>query len=79
MPNPILATLTAEIAEDVTVMGSATILINGFAARMQTAVDAALANGATEAELAPIAAEIAALDAGANELATAVANNTPGA
>lgn len=79
MANPVLDQLKAEVAEDVTIMGSATKLINGFAARLQAAVDAALANGATAAELAPVTDEIAALNAGSDELAAAISANTPAA
>ena len=76
MPSPILAALEAEVAEATTVMASATALINGFAARVQVAVDAAIANGATEAELAPVQAEIDALNAAGESLAAAVLANT---
>lgn len=75
--NPVLDALAAEVTNDVTVMGSATILINGFAARTQAAIDAALANGATAEQLAPVQAEVDALKAGSADLATAVAANTP--
>lgn len=77
MSNPVLESLRTEVAEDVTIMGSATVLINGFTARLQAAVDAALANGATAAQLAPVTDEIAALKAGSTDLAAAVAANTP--
>jgi len=76
MPNPILVALEAEVAEATTVMASAVTLINGFAARVQSAVDAAIANGATEAELAPVQAEIDALNASGDALAAAVLANT---
>lgn len=76
MPSPILAALEAEVADATTVMASATALINGFAARVQTAVDAALANGATADELAPVQAEIDALNAAGEALASAVVANT---
>ena len=76
MPNPILAALEAEVAEATTVMASATTLIAGFAARVQAAVDAALDNGATAAELAPVQAEIDALNAAGEALAAAVVANT---
>jgi hypothetical protein len=76
MPSPILAALEAEVAEATTVMASAVTLINGFSARVQAAVDAALANGATEAELAPVQAEIDALNAAGEALAAAVVANT---
>ena len=76
MPSPILAALEAEVAEATTVMASATALIEGFVGRIQAAVDAALANGATEAELAPVQAEVDALHASAEILAAAVIANT---
>ena len=76
MPSPILAALEAEVAEAPTVMASATALIEGFVGRIQAAVDAALANGATEAELAPVQAEVDALHASAELLAAAVVANT---
>ena len=76
MPSPILAALEAEVTEATTVMASATTLIEGFVGRIQAAVDAALANGATEAELAPVQAEVDALHASAEVLAAAVIANT---
>ena len=56
-------------------MESATVLINGIAARVQAAVDAALANGATAEELAPVQDEVDQLNAGADALSAAVASN----
>lgn len=76
MSSPILAALEAEVTEATTVMASATALINGFAARVQAAVDAAIANGATAEELAPVQAEIDALNAAGEALASAVVANT---
>jgi hypothetical protein len=75
--NPIIENLRAEIARNTAVDASAVLLINGIAARVQAAVDKAIANGATAAELAPITAELAALAASNTELAAAVAANTP--
>jgi hypothetical protein len=77
MPNPVLAELTREVSESVTIMDSATSLINGIAARVQAAVDAALANGATAEELAPVQAEVDALNASSEALSAAVSANTP--
>jgi Mg2+ and Co2+ transporter CorA len=77
MANPVLAELEKEVASDVTVMGSATTLINGFASRQQAAIDAALANGATAEQLAPVQSEVDALKAGATALSAAVVANTP--
>lgn len=79
MSSPILVTLDAEVTNATTVMSSATILIRGIAGRIQVAVDAALANGATAAELAPVQAEADALKASAADLSAAVVENTPAA
>lgn len=77
--SSILSDLEREVAEAVEVQTSAITLINGFAARQQAAVDAAIANGATEAQLAPVQAEIDALNASSNALAAAVSANTAAA
>ncbi len=77
--NDVLDKLAAEVAADVTVMASATTLIDGFAARLQAAVDKALANGATAEQLAPVTDDVAALTAGRGTLAAAVTTNTPAA
>lgn len=75
----ILDDLQAQVAATVTVEGSAVTLINGFAARMQAAVDAALAGGATAAQLAPVQDEINAMKTSSDALAAAVTANTPAA
>jgi hypothetical protein len=79
MPNPVLDALAAAVARETDVDASAVALINGFAARVQAAVDAAVANGATAAELAPVQAEVDAMKANADALAAAVTANTPAA
>ncbi len=77
MPQPpVLDDLASSVTAATTVMGSATTLINGIAARVQAAVDAAIANGATAEQLAPVQAEADALKAASSELATAVQANT---
>jgi hypothetical protein len=75
MASPILADLAAKVDKAKGAMASATTLINGWAARLQAAIDQALLNGATAAELAPVQAEADALSASADELAAAVASN----
>lgn len=60
--------LETEVAEEVTVMDSATVLINGFAERLREA-------GVDPAKLAQLQSD---LDTSGNALATAVAANTPG-
>jgi hypothetical protein len=77
--NPVLQTLADQVAASTAVEASAVALINGIAARQQAAIDAALANGATAAELAPVQAEADALKASSDALAAAVTANTPSA
>jgi hypothetical protein len=77
--NPILQALADQVKATTDVEASATLLINGFAARIQAAVTAALAGGATTAQLAPIQAEVDAMKASAAALASAVTANTPAA
>ncbi len=79
MAPQILADLQAQVKAATDAEDSATILINGFAARVQAAVDAAIANGATAAELAPVQDEVNALKASSDALAAAVVANTPSA
>lgn len=75
MPNPVLAELVDAVNKTLTVEASATTFINGFTARLKAAVDAAIANGATEAQLQPIHDEIAAMQTAADALSAAIANN----
>jgi hypothetical protein len=75
----LLADLETSVTNATTVQASAALLIRGIPTRLQTAVDAALANGATEKELAPVQAEIDALNLAAADLADAVVANTPAA
>jgi hypothetical protein len=77
MASPILSTLEAAVTKAVTVNDSAIALINGIADRIKSAVAAALANGATAEELAPVQAEADALNASADALSAAVVANTP--
>ncbi len=80
MPVPqSLTDLDAAVTKATTVDTAAALLIRGFASRTQAAIDAALANGATEAQLAPVQAEVNALNAGADDLSAAVAENTAAA
>lgn len=75
MTNPTLDALAAQVDATKGVIDSAIIFINGFAARLDAAVAAALANGATAAELAPVQGEIDALKAKTDALAAAIAAN----
>lgn len=75
MTNPVIADVRDTVARAIGTVTSATLLVRGFTARIQAAVDAALANGATAEELAPVQAEIDAFDVAASDLAAAVAEN----
>lgn len=79
MPSVHIENLTADITKATTVVKSATILVNGIQARIDEAVAAAVANGATEAELKPVSDLSDALETEAGSLATAVEAHTPGA
>lgn len=71
--------LVAQVKADDDIVDSAVIWINGSIARIQTAVDAALANGATGAELQPLTDEIAVQKGKVQAVADAIAANTPAA
>jgi alkylhydroperoxidase/carboxymuconolactone decarboxylase family protein YurZ len=73
----ILDQLAQEVSDTVGVEESAIAALNGVQARIQAAVDAALANGATAEELAPITNELANLGDARTRLAAAVAANAP--
>lgn len=73
MSNPVLADLAQAVTDTVGVEQSAVVALNGVAARIQAAVDAALANGATAEELAPVQDEVNNLVAAKDALAAAVA------
>lgn len=72
---PVLDDLATSVTNATGAMASATTLINGIAARVQAAVDAAIAGGATPAQLAPVQAEVDALNAASADLSKAVAAN----
>ncbi len=73
----IIDELEAQVTKNRTVEGSAKDLINGFAARLQAGIDAALAGGATQAQVAVLQADSDALKASADDLSAAVVANTP--
>jgi hypothetical protein len=75
MGNEVLTALAQEVTDTVGVEESAVVALDGVAARIQAAVDAALANGATAEELAPVTDEIANLKATREKLAAAIAAN----
>lgn len=75
MTSPVLGNLTTAVNDTVGVMQSAEVALNGVAQKVQDAVSAALANGATADELAPVQLVVDALVAEKNNLANAVAAN----
>ncbi len=72
----VLDDLATAVTNTVGVQESAVLALNGVAARIQAAVDAAVAGGATVAQLAPVQAEVDALNASSTALAQAVAANS---
>jgi hypothetical protein len=76
MPSTVLTDLTAEIARDTTVKGSAATFIRGVPTLIQAAIAKALDNGATEAQLAPFVALNAEMKAGSDDLVAAILEGT---
>lgn len=74
-----IADLTAQVATTDSVMGSAAVLIDGFQARLDAGIEAALAGGATAEELAPLSTLSADLKTSTDGLAASVAQGTPAA
>lgn len=74
-----IAQLTAQVNKANTVEKSAQTLIEGIKARIDSAVSAALANGATQEQLQPLSDLGTALDTESDSLAAAVQANTPAA
>lgn len=78
MPQ-VIDDLTAQVTANTTVTESAITLINGIQGRIDDAVKAAIANGATAEQLAPLADLSATLKTEDLKLGAAVAANTPAA
>lgn len=72
-----ITALTAEVANNTTVDGSALTLIQSIPTLIQNAVNTALANGATPAQLAALQTLVTSLQANDTGLAAAVTANTP--
>lgn len=70
-----LSELVADVTKARGVVQSATVYVNGVAQRIKDAVEAALANGATEAELAPVRDLANQLEADADALSAAMVAN----
>jgi hypothetical protein len=79
MASPTIADLTLDVTNAKTVMSSATTLIGGFQQRLDDGIAAALANGATASELAPLQVLSDELQAETALLSAAVEANTPSA
>ena len=79
MANPAVQGIIDQATKNIDAEKSAVIVLNGFQQRLTDAVAKALQNGATEAELAPVQAEIDLLKTSADDLAAAVVANTPAA
>lgn len=80
MPIPqILTDLDNAVTRAKTVDASAATLIRGITGRIAAAIEVALANGATAEQLAPVQAEVDGLNTASDDLAAAVAENTPAA
>lgn len=79
MASPILKSLEDQVKQTTDVETAAATALNGVADRIDAAVKAALANGATADELAPVQTEVDALKASADSLAAAIPANTPAA
>jgi hypothetical protein len=72
-----IAALQTAVAAETTATQSAITLISGIQAQIQNAVDAALAAGATPAELSSITDLTTTLQAQTSALSSAVTENTP--
>ncbi len=77
MSNVELDATIAQIQATETVLDSALVYVNSVPGLIKTAVDAALVNGATAAELAPLTALHADLKAKSDAVAAAIVANTP--
>jgi hypothetical protein len=77
MPSPEIDALIAEVAADDTVFDSAVTFITGVPALIQAAVDKAIANGATPAQLAAVQGVVTDLRAKSQAIQDAITANTP--
>lgn len=74
-----LDALIAQVAANTTVEQSAATLIRGFAAKLDAAIAAAVAAGATPAVLTQLTALSTTLKTSDDDLAAAITENTPAA
>lgn len=73
--HPEIQALQTEVEHTKGIVSSAVVLINGIGGRIQAAVDAALAGGATAEQLQPLSTLRAELQASTDSLAEAVNAN----
>jgi hypothetical protein len=73
----VLDDLASQVKANTDAEAAAVVVLNGIGARVQAAVQAAIANGATAEELAPVQAEVDSLKASADALSAAIVANTP--
>jgi hypothetical protein len=75
----VISALVAQAQQNESVEDSAAVIINGIAQRITDAVNAAIANGATADQLAPLTQVVTDLQTHSAALSAAVAANTPAA
>lgn len=75
MPSSVPQSVIDQITKTKGVVQSATALISTFKSKLETAVNEALSNGATAAELEPVTTALADFATHSDELAAAVAAN----
>ena len=74
-----ITTLTTQVAANTAVTGSAKVMISGFAQLLADAIAAAQGAGATPAQLAAFATLETSIKQSDDDLAAAIAANTPAA
>ena len=77
MPSPEIEALIAEVAADDTIFDSAVTFITGVPKLIQDAVDKAIANGATPAQLQAVTGLATDLRTKAQAIQDAITANTP--
>ena len=77
MANPIVDAAIAQMTSTDTVLDSAIVYVNAVPKAIQAAVDAALAGGATAADLKPVSDLVTVMQGKSDALVAAIAANTP--
>lgn len=73
MPNPVIAALQAQAAANISAEQAAVAFIQSVPQKIADAVAAAIGNGATEAELAPLTQLVADLRTSSDAVTAALA------